>query len=231
LTYTQIGPLSGSGIQPDNAYGAFSNLRSNGFFAVLAEGDRIRIQFAPPTPIGTRFRLRLTLNGGLRVLNMNQIFTVPEDGNFDFTLRASDFGLTPSQMSDVVQIAVLSGEVAGTGDPLNQTADKKATFSGIWRATPTGLTTGLQPGSPGTVPIQPIWLSPEQPETRQVPLITSDKPTVLVSPNPPSQYIPLLTPAGQQALSNDYHLRTRTPDSLTVNDAVRPHGTFGITSK
>jgi len=98
----------------------------------LSKDSFIRITFAP-SQAGTKFFLRLLPKGanpsqpvGVRW----EKITIPGDGMVKLNLKASEFGLTPKDMSQLVQISIHSGTNAWNRS-LEQDADKQAHFQQI----------------------------------------------------------------------------------------------------
>ena len=91
---------------------------------------------SPKDQAGTKFRLRLLPDRTLanKPFGLNQtIQTVPANGVYEVTIRASDYGLSETQLHKIEQISVHSG-ADGFGS-LGQDADKQATFEKIEKVT------------------------------------------------------------------------------------------------
>jgi len=102
----------------------------------LPSGTKIRITF-PRDQAGTKFRLRLLPESGSpdQPVGVNRTpITIPADGIVEVTIRASDFGLSETELQNLKQISVHSG-ANGFGS-LGQGADKRAAFQKIETVAP-----------------------------------------------------------------------------------------------
>jgi len=109
------------------AYAAYAN----GIFD-LSRAHSIRLTFEP-NQAGTKFRLRLAPASA----DLNEptgiswkIMSIPSDGIVALLLEPKDFNLTRTDMRQLTQIAVLSGDNAWNR-PMMQSADMHAVFQKI----------------------------------------------------------------------------------------------------